>query len=73
MKSEVIRHLIDEFGRSTLLQAYKLHVDDGEGATAVGQYLGIPTHYVTACIRAGEALHWMAVEQRQFTDSLIDG
>lgn len=70
MRPEVIRHLIDEFGRTALLQAYKLHIDDGEGATAIGEYLGIPKHYVSACIRAGEALHWMAVEQRQFEDSI---
>lgn len=72
MKPEVIRHLIDEFGRSTLLQAYRLHVDDGEGATAIGQYLGLPTHYVSACIRAGEALNWMREEQRSFEGAICD-
>lgn len=72
MKTEAIRNLLDEFSATTLLRAYRMHANEGEGATAVGEYLGIPKHRVTACVRAGEVLHWMAVEPRRLTDQMIE-
>ncbi len=72
MRREILKHLIDEFGQSTLIDAHRLHTEDGEGANAVSAYTGIPMHSVSACIRAGGVLAAIRAEQRTFEDAIVE-
>ncbi len=48
--------LIAQYGKETLIKAYRLNRFDGEGSAAIADYTGIPMRQVSAACRAGEGL-----------------
>jgi len=48
--------LIAQYGKETLIEAYRLNRYDGEGETAISEYTKILKRQVSAACRAGEEL-----------------
>lgn len=71
MHSQIVRHLIDEFGRSTLIDAAQMRADGLEDNT-ISSDLGIPEDHIEACVTAGGILQVVAEEQRRFEDSICE-
>lgn len=67
-----IRDTINEFGYDTLREAARLHLEDGEGATAISDYTGIPLRSVSRALRVQECIAIVRAEQRAFEDSITD-
>ena len=48
--------LIAQYGKETLIRAFRLNVDEGEGGTVISEYTKIPMRQVSAAIRVGGEL-----------------
>ncbi len=71
MLPEILRLLIDEFGRWTLIEASKMR-DDCVSLSAICGDLGLPEDHVENCIVAGQVLRRMADEQRRFEAAIVE-
>lgn len=71
MLPEILRHLIDEFGRWTLIKASDMRKDGLSLNTICGE-LGLPDDHVENCIQAGSILRRMAEEQRRFESAIVE-
>lgn len=49
---------------SAALKAFKLHDTDGEGASTIGIYLGVPTGTANALINLGREIAWEKFDRR---------
>ncbi len=71
MLPEILRHLIDEFGRWTLIQAAKMR-DQGMALEDICADLGVPDDHVDNIVLAGAILTRMAAEQRRFESRIVE-
>lgn len=71
MLPEILRHLIGDFGRWTLIKASELH-DEGIPMNAICGDLGLDDDVVENCVHAGAILRRMAAEQRAFEDRIVE-
>lgn len=71
MLPEILRYLINEFGRWTLIQAAKMR-RQGMALEQICSDLGVPDDHVENIVQAGGILTRMAAEQRDFEARIIE-
>jgi AraC-like DNA-binding protein len=69
--TEYLRHMIDDFGNTTLRQAAALHADN-HTIKDICQQLGIDSRHVRECIAAGNELREIFEDQRRHHDAIIE-
>lgn len=71
MNHPYVRELIDNYGRSTLIQASRLF-NEGISAEAIVGDLLLNADDVQDCIFAGAYLQAIADEQQRFQDAIVE-
>lgn len=73
MKAENIRRLVDQFGWSEIMRVHRLHTVDGEGTTAIADYLGTVPRVVEQILRCARYRIEAVQEGQQLVDTFDVG
>ena len=71
MLPEILRHLIGDFGRWTLIKASEMN-EEGIAHNAICGDLGLSDDVVENCIQAGDILRRMNAEQKAYEDRIME-